>query len=660
MDNKKYFASQDGVELLDSLNKRIEEYTRYLETSGRLRQLRLAYVNYYGNDGLHSSLEMQQGGDQGELNVIKVNDYRNLIQHLTVMATANRPAVDCRATNNDAKSYEQAILGSAIVEYYLREKKLENMIIEGTEMSLVLDEASIEVTWDTGLGEDVALNPETQQPVKTGDIKAALYSPLEVIRNPYLESDNNSWMILRKQVNRFDIAAKYPELYTKLCQVGSRPDYYNLYYTENNEELNEEYIDIFTFYHEKTPALPNGRLVEFVEDILLTDGPLPYRKIPVEVIKPSKQMKTPFGYSVGRDLLGLQQVSDALHSVLATNNIRFGVQSIIGPKGADLNIQDLGAGMRYIELDPKFVDLLRPLQLTATPNTIYDHINLVDQKMETISAINSTVRGNPDTNLKSGAALALVHSTSVQFNKGLERSVSQCIENVGNLIIEHLRSFPTSKMMITIAGKTNLDKIKAFTSQDLSFVSRVVCDVSNPLSKTLAGKIEMAQDLLKQGFIKRPEQYITLLETGRFEPLIDIEMNEIIAIQHTKEAILEGTEVPVLATDNHPLYISELKGLLATADSKQNPQLVQRVLNQIQQHLNLWRSTDPTLLMVLGIQPPPPPAPVMPPAGQSVGQNPEQLANAQNPVTQQAEQVNQPNMPTNPLTGQQYNPNSGE
>ena len=56
-------------------------------------------------------------------------------------------------------------------------------------------------------------------------------------------------------------------------------------------------------------------------------------------------------------------------------------------------------------------------------------------------------------------------------------------------------------------------------------------------------------------------------------------------------------------TEQHSLHIKEHKYVLADADLKKDPELVQRVANHIQQHIDLLRTTDPDVLAMMGEQP---------------------------------------------------------
>ena len=54
------------------------------------------------------------------------------------MITANRPSMDARAINTDAKSLSQTYLANGILDYYMREKHLEDALKKAVEMAVVM------------------------------------------------------------------------------------------------------------------------------------------------------------------------------------------------------------------------------------------------------------------------------------------------------------------------------------------------------------------------------------------------------------------------------------------------------------------------------------------------------------------------------------------
>jgi hypothetical protein len=104
----------------------------------------------------------------------------------------------------------------------------------------------------------------------------------------------------------------------------------------------------------------------------------------------------------------------------------------------------------------------------------------------------------------------------------------------------------------------------------------------------------------------------------------------------------------------------EHKTLLANADARKDPALLERVFAHIQDHINLLQNTPPEKLIMTGQQPLPNPEEMMaqgggPEGGQ--GQSPElseDLAQ-NNPVLKEGKNVGMPKMPKNPLSGERFN-----
>ncbi len=652
MDIKDYFAQMPADKIAAEILTRVEDYQEYLMTSGRLALWKRSYEYYY-NPAIKGS-RLNRVGAQAEFTSIKVNHYRNLLVHLETMTMQQRPAFDPKATNTDYKSQAQTILANGLLEYYMKEKKLERNIKLSLKHSLIFGEGFVLSEWDATSGEVYEVNPETQAPIRQGDLRYMNFMPMDVARDfTKQSSEYHDWYIVTSYKNRYTLAAKYPELAEKILALPSKTD------TDNKttslwfmaDETDD--VPVYTLYHNKTDAVADGRVCECLSsDIVLLDGPLPYRNIPVFRIAPEEMVGTPFGYTVGFDLLPVQEAIDALYSTVITNQSTFGVQNIAIPQGHNLSVTAISGGLNLIEYDSK---LGKPeaLNLTSTPPEIFNFITQLEQLSETLSGVNSVARGNPESSLKSGSALALVQSMAIQFSISLQQSYAQLLEDLGTSTINILRDFASVPRIAVIAGKSNRSIMKQFTGDDLDLINRVTVDMGNPLSKTSAGRVQLAENLMANGLIENGQQYIQVLSTGKLEPAIEGIQAELLNIKAENEEMSEGKNVPVIVTDNHKTHILEHKAILASPDARRNPQIIQLVTAHIQEHLNVLM--DPMygpLLGVLGQQtmqapmggPPQPGAAQPAPGGQ--------MLDATNPATQQAAKVNQPNMPTNPMDGQ--------
>ena len=175
--------------------------------------------------------------------------------------------------------------------------------------------------------------------------------------------------------------------------------------------------------------MPEGRYVKVVAGTkaVLADGVLPYERIPLIPMRPDIEIRTGHGYSTAWDLMGPQSALDSTVSTMLTNHDAFGVQNIWTEKGSDLSVADLAGGLKHLESNTK----PEVLQLTQTSEHSYKLWELILQGMERTSGINSTARGNPDANVKSGAMAALVHAMAVQYNSGLLAAHADLYERTG-------------------------------------------------------------------------------------------------------------------------------------------------------------------------------------------------------------------------------------
>jgi hypothetical protein len=289
--------------------------------------------------------------------------------------------------------------------------------------------------------------------------------------------------------------------------------------------------------------------------------------------------------------------------------------------------------------------------------------------METISGINSVARGNPESSLKSGTALALVQSQALQFISGLQQSYVMMIENIGTGLIELLQDFAKVPRVAAITGKSNRMKMQEFSSKDISSISRVVVDVGNALASTTAGRVQMADNLIQMGIITTPEQYFSVINTGRLETMTEGPSNQLLLIRAENEKLADGeTDVVATAVDKHSLHIREHMNVLADPDLRTDTELTARVLAHIQEHISLLQNTDPNLLAMIGEQPLGPAAgsPVSPEnASAEMPSQPLQPMSEiqENPLaetTQVQGTIPQPaEPPIDPATGMPFGPNQG-
>jgi len=620
----KYFADRESEETARVILSKADAWFHGLDVNGYLDKLREAWASYYGAyyTDTANGHRITFSGEQGEYANIAVNHYRNICEHIHVMVTASRPAMQARAVNTDYKSLVQTKLANGLLDYYMREKNLEDYFSRAIEEAIVLGQGFLKMEWNSTAGAVYDFNEETQTPIYEGDIEFTNLSMFNVVFDSTKEDPSqNEWVVCRSFKNRFDLAAKFPEQRDAILKMETKDEQERYDFVNSTYEKTDD-IAIYEFYHKRTEAMPDGRYILFCDhDVVLMDAPMPYRELPVYRVSPYNILGTQYGYTNTFDLLPIQTALNSVYSTILTNHNGFGVQNIMAPRQSDVNIEQVSSGMNFIEYNaaagkPESLNLLN-----TSPET-YKFAEMLEKVMETLSGISSVTRGNPEKNLESGTALALVQSMSLQFVSGLQRSYVGMIEKVGTGIINMLRDYANVPRVAMIVGEANRTYMKQFTGDDLANVNRVVVDLGNPLSKTAAGRVEMAQQLMQMNLIKTPEQYINVINTGNLETMTDGIDRQLMLVKSENEAIVDGELPTAVFTEPHSLHIREHRDILSDPELKNDPELVARVQEHIQQHIDLLRQTDPDTLMMLGEQP------LAPPGGSPANQpTPDQMVN---------------------------------
>ena len=413
-----------------------------------------------------------------------------------------------------------------------------------------------------------------------------------------------------------DLIAKYPELRDELMKIQAKTQYVAT--SGAMDEFvgtitSDDMVDVYYFYHERTPVLPEGRHTIIAgTDVVLYDGPLPFASVPVYRTSPGDLLDTAFGYTSAFDLLGLQASYDAMFSSELTTYDALGIQSIIIDDNTDIFPDQLRDGLNVIRMSPDAREP-RALQLASPPPGMPAFRTQIESAMERVSGVNAVVRGDPSQSLGkgvSGSAMALIQNQALQFNSKFQRSYYDLLESLGAGLFDMLKRFASGQRIAAIVGEKEAYKVKFFSiEEDMPDVNRVNVLVGNAMENTLQGRFAMVETLAAHGLIQGPEQAFQILEYGRVKEVSSPHTNQSLLIQKENEELMKGPEVvdgtvvgvPVLLTDNHRQHIQEhTSDVLTNLDARNNPDVIEATLAHLQEHISLLQNTDPSVLMALG------------------------------------------------------------
>lgn len=618
---KKYFALEEPKRLVKELRKFVTRWETSVGYGSRglasvwRRNAQAYFKNILDFDDIDTSLSFE--GEQGELIKMMVPQARSVFRQFIGLVTKQKLAFKTVAQSTDAATLQTSRLGDAVVEHIADKESLDAKFERLCEEAGIVGSSFMKCTWRSDRGEKYSRNPDNNEAVYTGDVSIEVCSAMDVLYDyRTVDWDDLDWVMIRCKKNRWDLISQHPHLEEDILKIppsDASEGVDSLFFG-----LNQDYDDqiyVYEFYHKDTPAVEGGRQTVFASDTcIFTDGPNPYGFIPVEPMIPEKILFTGMGYPFFSNLLPLQEVLDATISIIATNQQAFGVQQVLVPRGADIDVNDLGP-LKFLTYSPQNVNgggLPQPLQLTSTPPEVFKFIDVVMKHMNDLSLISSVLRGQPPQGVTAASAIATLSANSLQTLEAFSKSGNICLEKIMTKCIKIYEKFADVPKTIEIVGPRKTYMAKEFIGSDLQSISRVRLSVVNPLASQPSGKREIAESLLKMGMLKRPEQYFAVLETGNLDVMYDDDLEEQMNIEAENDMLRDGKPTQALMIDDHARHIACHKSVLSNPEARLNGAMVQATLEHIQQHIDLDRTMDPYLKAILltGREPqnaPPPP-----------------------------------------------------
>lgn len=649
-----YWALNEGEELGAAVRKKVERAQRHVLSSGLwwLWVKAHSLMHGMGKDG-YTSHSLEKKGKQGELTSFNVNHFRSIVRHYRNLAVGQRPTLEPMPENGAVDAETQARKARDVLEHYSR-RGWEDVQTDVTRYAALLGAGWEWKWWNFKRGEEAmpAMTPEQAMadaeaqgmdpdataehvsamtaPQFSGDFEFHALRPNDVYFDSSLKSSRGiHWVVLRLRVNRWDLMADFPERAEdirslKRASIDTQCDFaYGPGLTSASSTEEDDTVCLYVLLHDKRPACPEGRLA-----LCLSSGaPLLVDSLPAGVFSVRRLADDDFidsahGYSNAWDLMGLQEYVNMAASIMASNQRTHGVSVIAAPKGSDVDASKIGQGQILLKYNPGVGNKPEAINFTSTPPEVINGMDNAVGSMERISGVNAVARGDPQASLRTGPALAIVKASSVETSIDFQESLRRYYDKSASDLLLIFQTFADDAVKVQVTGQTGAltDSVKG---SDIAAVKAVKVDVGSPLSRTLAGKIEMATNLM--AIAKQNEtpvdigQYFRVLETGRIDDMTELDAkrrrniakeNEMLA----KARFVPGTQeldhaVPMprcLATDDARMHVQHHLSGLDSPEARANPAYVRATLQHVAEHMassTAVQTREPALLEVAGLQP---------------------------------------------------------
>lgn len=619
--------------LSEAVVTRMDSWYHSVETNGIINQWNQNFCQYYGSPGFTSYGNTGGFGSSGEgeqYMTIRVNHYRNVLTHMLNMLYAKQRALKSAASNTDPEALNSTSLFDNILEHTMRIKHGSRFFKDTGEIGMITGTGAGFVEWDTFKGAPYATGDN--KIIHSGDLRMRAKTPMDFYTDlGKQEWEDVDWVIVRDYVNKYILAVNFPDYADQILKLKRNNIITGSSYFE--QYVDSDDVPVYKFFHKRTPGLlPDGRYAIVLDKNLVPyDGPNPYGELPLFLIRPSKFIGSFYGYTIATDLAPIQMFYDLVASMVCTNVTAYGLPPIVGRAASDIQATELVGGMKYLQI-PMNAELPQALNLMSNNGEMMNLLNAIEGWMESISGVNSVVRGNPESSLKSGVALSIIQSQAIQFMSGFDASISDFEEDVGNFILKLYKKFADTEQVVSIIGRDQMSEIRRWDKSDIALVENVYVERVDPVSQTIAGRMQIAQDLLHAQKLGTPQEYITVLQTGQWTPVVKSEESQNKLVRVENQRLLDGIVPMPTKYDDHDFHISEHMTVVADPDTRLNPQVMQAVDFHIQQHemlkqQNIIEQAQKQMAVQAAIAPPqmpglPPGAPPPPMGPQEQGPPP--------------------------------------
>lgn len=513
-------------------------------------------------------------------NRIHVNKILPAVQNRLARLCKNPPAYDVMPESNSSDDKDAARLALQTLKTKWRDMSLDKKRIALYMWLQQCGHSWMRVSWDPSIGPFMT-DPMTGKTERMGDIRADVFSPLEVFPDPLAKTDDDvleSWLITAK-VRKLDYFKKqYPErghlvkeeeAWLLSAQYEQRINSLNTRGPSSSgmqESMKNSAIEMVK-YEAPSSDYPEGRMIACANGILLEDKELPvgeinFRKFDDTVIGGKFYSETPVTHA--------RPIQDQYNETVRrraewTRKLLSGKYK--AARGSGLAAESLNdESGEVVYYDPTPTDPKGPeaLEIPMMPEWAYTEENNLNLMLNEIFGLSDVSKGIlPSSSIPAIGMQLLTEQDDTRIGVITEQH-EHAWAGIGSLILKYVEKFYVLPRKLKIAGPDMSYAVKEITGDMLRGNTdvKVVRGSTVPGSKTLARQdIINAYGLGLLGAKDDPAVIMKVLDMIEFGDTSgiweDVSLDNA-QIKRALESIESGVPVQVSEFDNHTAWLLKL------------------------------------------------------------------------------------------------------
>ncbi len=525
------------------------------------------------------------------------------------------PQVTVRPATGDEEDIQSAKVSTAILNSAFERIGMDGILAEAAVWSELCGTVFYKQTWVSNKGRMMGRNSGGRA-IYEGDISTTVCPPYEIYPDtPYVQNVEKCASVIHAHVYSCDMiqdiwGVEVPPDKVKALGFSSADTaggfgYRSSVYAAAAEET-ENSAWVLEYYEQPSSEYEEGRYLVVCGEILLWEGPLPYRngdngtrKLPFVQQNSISRPGCIWGISIVERCIPIQRSYNAVrnrkHEFL--NRAAVGILAV---EEGTVDLEDLeenGLTPGKVLVYRQGTNPPQMLPAGALPNEFFQEESALLEEFNLISGTSDLMRQSvAPTNVTSGVAL---NTIAEQDDTRLAITADRIRDAVLEISRQWLRLFKQ------FAGQLRLERIvgkngeisKLYWNASMLTSDDVIHETENELSDSISNRKQLIYDLLAKGLFSDASgalsertrvRLLRSLGLGDWENIADIGELHTNRAQRENLLLKNGGEVRVLETDDHEIHISEHAKMLLSQEFEQefglNSEQHQRFEEHIAQH----------------------------------------------------------------------------
>lgn len=607
--DSKYWAANTGTTLSKILMEKVNNHFTYVRSTYPNSAVEKMFALHFGIDGPARSDSLTTGGQRGEKTYIHENVFRQVLQNVLNFVTGQPITYSAEGINSDAKSRAQAMLSNDLLNTLVFQTRLNEKRKTVGTFSLLADEGYYYITWNSTKGAPII--DEDGRRIPEGEISIEVLPPWLVASERRPDGPVDEWKIAITFVNKYDLAVTYPEHADGILALECPPDLFPFLETRyTNIPKSDDYIALYEFYHDRTPALPNGAYMSFVSaDIWLVESDpsdeergFGYPGVPLIRVTSDDIAGISIGRSPMRDLIAMNEALNHNMSVIVSNAIQHGHRNMTSPVGNGVDRKSLPGGYNIIYYTK---EAPRPMEAPTVPPEIYRNAETLPARMKQQLGLNDASTGSIESSSRlSSSSLSMLEQKTIQFLSSFQQSDINALERLGTFAVKLYQLYAKAPRVISLVGENNKRYvIDDFSGQKIKDIDRVKVLLGSAMAATPTQRYDIADKLMNAGAFESPVDFLDYINTGSLRAFTEAAFDKKTYVKRENEKILRGEVPQVLVTDDHTYHAREHMKLSANPEVTENPEVAKALTDHVMAHFDAASEISPELAAFFGHTP---------------------------------------------------------